>query len=292
MHERQEKLERFLSELPVDAVVQQTARQFGKPETEVASLLQTFSNEARVTLDVVGGHLSTKGRLLEVGAGLCLFSLFLKQEGFNITALEPALGGFGVFDVLRRSIIEHYPGIDLQVLAIPAAELNAETHGHFDLIFSNNVVEHIPDWQEAFRAMLCVLRENGMMLHACPNYSVPYDPHYGVPVLRRLPRLSRRLFLPAGGDMEIWQSLNFICHRQVRCFAAAHDCSIVFKKGQVHQALVRLKTDDIFRQRHQGMVTKVADVLDATGLLRLLRYLPPAMATPMTFEMRHLPQNA
>jgi len=281
----QSGLELFLKDIPIAEIVRDAAHRIGRDESEVTALLETFINETRATLDVVEAYLDIKKHTLEVGAGLCLFSLFLKKKGFTVTALEPALGGFGVFDILRRTILEHYSDIDLPVLAIPASNLNVNEHGDFDLIFSSNVIEHIPDWQGALRSMLDVLSLNGVMVHACPNYTVPYDPHYGMPVFRRLPKLSKRLFLLSGADEEIWDSLNFICHKQVRRFAAAHNCSITFKKGQIHKALVRLKMDEIFRQRHEGMVLKVADFIDKIGLLMLLRYLPSSMATPMVFEM-------
>jgi len=282
------KLEAFLAGIPIAVIVRDAAHRTGRDKTEITALLETFINETYVTLDVVEAHLDRKENTLEVGAGLCLFSMFLKKEGFSITALEPALGGFGIFDILRRTLLEHYSDIALPVLAIPASDLNVSEHGHFDLIVSNNVIEHIPDWEGALCAMLGLLSPHGYMMHACPNYTVPYEPHYGVPVFRRLPKLSKKLFLSTDADEEIWDSLNFICHKQVRRFAARQGLSVVFKRGLIYQALARLQKDTVFRQRHQGLVTKVADILDATGLLGLLRHLPPAMSTPMVFEMRRI----
>jgi len=283
---RPNKLEAFLAEIPIAVIVRDAARRAGRDKTEITALLETFINETYVTLGVVEDHLDRQKNMLEVGAGLCLFSLFLRKEGFAITALEPALGGFGIFDILRRTILEHYSNIDLPVLAIPASDLNVSEHGHFDLIFSSNVIEHIPNWQGALRSMLDVLTLHGVMVHACPNYTVPYEPHYGVPVFRRLPKLSKKLFLSADADEEIWGSLSFICHKQVRSFAARQGLSVVFKRGLFYQALTRLQRDAVFRHRHKGLVSNMADILNATGLLGLLRYLPPAMSTPMMFEIR------
>jgi SAM-dependent methyltransferase len=281
-----QRLDRFLAGLPLNAIAKQAAAESGRDEAGIAQTMETFRNESRATFNLVAPYLRPGMRLLEVGAGLCLFSLFLRREGFAITALEPALGGYSLFDILRRLILERYPDPVLPVLTCPADELDAASHGRFDLVFSNNVVEHIPDWQEAFAAMLGVLAEGGVMLHACPNYSVPYEPHYGVPVLRRLPGLSKRLFLPAAADPEIWESLNFLCHRQVRTFARRHGCTVYFEPGLIHRALVRMQSDPLFRERHKGAVAQAADLVAATGLLGLLRFLPPAMSTPMVFSMQ------
>jgi len=289
--ELESRLGRFLAKLPVESIARQAARVTGRDEAYITQLLETFRNEARATLAVVEAHLRTEGRMLEVGAGLCLFSLFLRREGYEITALEPAMGGYSLFDTLRSLIIELHPDVMLPMLTCPAGELNATQHGSFDLVFSNNVIEHIPDWQAAFLSMMGMLGEGGYMLHACPNYSLPYEPHYGVPVLRRFPSLSKRLFLSENADGEIWDSLNFISHRQVRRFAVQHDFTVVFTRGLIYQALARVQSDPLFRQRHKGFVASVADFLASTGMLKLLRYLPPAMSTPMVFVMQRRETN-
>jgi len=286
--ELESRLGVFLAELPVQSIAQQAAVITQRNAGEITQTLETFRNEASATFSLVAPHLRTDARMLEVGAGLCLFSLFLRREGYNITALEPAMGGYSLFDTLRRLILELHPDVALPMLTCPAGELREEEHGRFGLIFSNNVIEHIPDWQEAFTAMLGVLALDGCMLHACPNYSVPYEPHYAVPVLRRLPRLSRRCFLPKGADPEIWDSLNFICHRQVRNYARRHDYAVSFQSGLIYQALARMQSDPLFRERHRGLVASLADLLAKTGLLKLLRCLPPAMSTPMVFAMRRV----
>jgi len=280
------RLDTFLGELPLESIAGQAAQISGKDAAGIAQILATFRNEARATLALVVGHLEKDARLLEVGAGLCLFSVFLRREGYQITALEPAMGGYSLFDTLRRLILELHSDIELPMLTCPAGALNVDEHGSFDLVFSNNVVEHIPDWQGALLAISGVLSKQGIMLHTCPNYSVPYEPHYAVPVLRRLPGLSKRLFLPAGADAEIWDSLNFISHRQLRQFARRHGFSVHFEAELIYKALARMQSDPLFRERHKGFIAGVADLLAKTGLLKLLRYLPPAMSTPMIFSMR------
>lgn len=286
------RLDTFLADLPVPELAGRAARLTGRDAGAVAEVVDTFSNEARITLALVTHHLRSGVCMLEVGAGLCLFSLFLRREGYDVTALEPALGGYSLFDTLRRLILELYDEIELPMLTCPAGELDEVRHGRFDVVFSNNVIEHIPDWQGALSAMSGVLSGGGVMLHACPNYSFPYEPHYGVPVLRRLPGLSRRLFLRRDVDAEIWESLNFITHRQVRCFAREQGLAVSFADGLIYKALVRTQSDPVFRERHKGVIAGVADLLAKTGVLRLLRFIPAAMATPMQFEMRRRKETA
>lgn len=59
-------------------------------------------------------------RILEVGSGLCLLSLFLKSQGFDITALVPLEGGFGFgfgfVDKLKSNILNYHSSIKLSVI--------------------------------------------------------------------------------------------------------------------------------------------------------------------------------
>jgi len=286
MSDLKQRLDDFLAALPVCSIAKQAAGKSELSADDIEDRLQIYINETRVSFDLVRDLLSKNQRILEVGAGLCLLSLFLKREGYDVYALEPAIGGFELFNRLKQIVLEQHPDISLQVIEHPAQQLSAQSNGSFDFIFSNNVLEHIPDWQRALVAMLGVLVEGGCMVHACPNYSVPYEPHYGVPVLRRFPALSRRLFLPPDADTGIWDSLNFISHRQVRCFARQQGCSLSFCKGLIYQALARIQSDPLFRERHKGLVASVAGLLSKSGLLKLMRYLPPAMSTPMIFSMQ------
>ncbi len=285
----EKKLNAFLSGIPVVKIAERIAAATGGHVPDIAAKLDIYINEARISFRLVEPRLNRRQRLLEAGAGLCLLSLFLKREGYNITALEPALGGFGLFDVARQAILRHYRDIPLVVLDCPAQQLNRRMHGEFDLIFSNNVIEHIPDWQAALAAMNSVLAQGGRMIHACPNYTVPYEPHYGVPVFRRFPKLSRRLFLPSGSNPEIWDSLNFIRSCDIRRFCAERQLRCRFEKALLYKALRRISEDPLFRSRHAGPVATCAALLQRSGLLHLFRYMPVALSTPMVFEIARQP---
>jgi len=280
-----ESLENFLEQIPASEIAASVAVQSGKPEAEVLNLIQTFANESRVTLNLIIKQLDREQQILEVGAGLCLLSLFLRQQGFRNIALEPALGGFGLFEQLKTAILKHFSQIDLPVLDKPAQALDTSADGPFDLIFSNNVIEHIPEWPVALEAMTAVLSLKGLMVHACPNYTIPYEPHYGVPVFRHFPKLSRKLFLPAGSDAEIWESLNFITCREIKLHCNKENLNYRFRSELLYEAIKRINDDEVFKKRHQGMVATLASFIMKSGLGALIRRIPPTLSTPMIVEI-------
>jgi len=279
------KLDRFLVDLPLDEWAGQISAGSQADVAETRDFLLTYVNEMRVSFRLIETEIAKEQRILEVGSGLCLLSFFLNKEGYHIVALEPALGGFELFDAAKKVIAGHFSSIPLQILECTAQQLDPAVHGHFDLIFSNNVLEHIPAWEDALLAMGGVLQASGHMTHACPNYSVPYEPHYGVPVFRRFPALSKRLFLPANADEGIWQSLNFITCRQVGAFCARHTLRCRFKQGLLFDALQRIDTDPLFQQRHKGFIASAARLVMRCGLGRLVRRIPASMATPMVMQL-------
>lgn len=281
-----ESLHHFLARIPFETLAGQIALEHGYQEKDIRSLFDTFANESLVTLDLIVADLDTKHRMLEVGSGLCLTSLFLKHQGFTIIALEPALGGFDIFECVKNAILKHFSHLKLKVMTEPAEQLNPAKHGRFDLIFSNYVIEHIPEWKLALGKMASVLSPDGKMLHSCPNYTIPYEPHYGTLVFRHFPTISKRIFLPKNCDLGIWNSLNFITYREIKSFCKAAELDCTFKKELLYLAFKRIGEDPLFKQRHKGLAATLASFMLTTGVINLLKYIPPACATPLIVEIK------
>ena len=277
------KLELFLTNFEIEGICERLKNEHGLERDYVSDILLTFANETRITLSLVEKFLNPEARILEVGAGICLFSIFLKSEDYHVVALEPALGGFSVFEEIKNAVLAYYSHIDLAVLSISAKDLDRRKHGEFDLIYSNNVIEHIPDLTSTFSAMTSVLSEKGFMVHSCPNYVIPYEPHFGIPVLKVCPGLSRRLFSKRiEGKVELWESLNFISYFNMKVLAANNYLNVKFVQGVLYESIVRFETDSHFRGRHGSTwVFSLYVLLKNLGLLRMIQYLPPFLSTPM-----------
>lgn len=281
----QKRLNEFLQSIPVERLAKELASSCGMSSEEARMFLEVYANEMRMTLELVGEKLEPGLKMLEVGAGLCLFSVFLRKQGYDITALEPSVSGFGKFEIAKRVILDAYADLNLRVLEFPAQNLES-CNDRFDLIFSNNVLEHIPELEEAWLGMCAVLKPKGMMVHNCPNYFFPYEPHLGIPILKFFPQLSEFFFRKRVDKYRaIWDSLNFVTYFDIRRISRIHGMDVRFKRGLLLEALNRIERDPLFRERHSSSFIFVAyTIFCKIGLLGLLRYIPPAFSTPMVFQ--------
>ena len=240
--------------------------------------------EVAQTLRVLSGlDLAPGARVLEVGAGLGLTSAYLSTCGIDVTALEPAGLGFEEHATLAATVATTV-GSHHDLLTIGAADLDPEAHGRFDVIFSNNVLEHIDDPLEALRSMRGVLVDDGVMIHSCPNYSVPFEPHFGLPLLPGRPAATRRVLPKSISSSDIWNSLNFVTARQVRQWSADLGLTTEFRSGALATSIDRLGTDTEFRARHRVLAT-IGKVLVTVRATDALRRLPASWSTPMDFVM-------
>jgi 2-polyprenyl-3-methyl-5-hydroxy-6-metoxy-1,4-benzoquinol methylase len=274
----------FVSGINLEAL---TGRFTEQEKSASLKILSSFTNEAKVTLSMIGDSLNKESRILEVGAGLCLLSLFLKSKGYQITALEPIGVGFDFFDQLKTQLLNTYSNLELPVLDKTAQKLTEIEDGKFDLIFSNNVVEHIDELDEAFLAMAGVLNNRGEMIHSCANYAIPYEPHFGLPILFWSPALTKLVWREKIAQQDgVWASLNFVTYFRVRAIARNIDCGVEFKRSMTYEAFSRLRTDKEFKSRHQGtLVWKIFRFLEVSRLLKLMKLLPAWASTPMIFTM-------
>ena len=281
------RLGAFIARVCDAAAVDAAARASNCSPAEVRSFLDIYSGEAVVGLRLVGPLLKPGQRVLEIGSGVGLLAGFLAEEGAAITGIEPGLAGFGFMPALADAIATRVrpPGPD--ALALSVTDLEPERHGRFDLIYSTNVLEHVIEIEKAFAAMAGVLAPQGSMVHLCPNYAVPYEPHLSIPLVPALPRATRHLFPSRiSRQREVWDGLNFITARQVRRLASANGLDVTFDRGVMADFIRRLDTDPRYSDRHRSWIGRMARRLNRMGALGLIERWPAALATPMILRLR------
>ena len=115
-------------------------------------------------LNTINSLQKSKGSILDIGAGTGDFLVVAKENGWQITGIEPSSKAKeiainkGVFFVDNSSILEN----------------NA-----FDVITMWHVLEHVPDIENQIKELKRLLKPNGTILIAVPNFNSFDAQHYG-----------------------------------------------------------------------------------------------------------------
>lgn len=276
----------FLARFEQPAVTDAISARGHLDARDVERRLAVYRNEVFVGLDLLSDSIRPGQRILEIGAGLGMLSLYLRVKGHDVTALEPNGAGFDFFEAAAPVMQAAVPEVELPLLRIAAEDLDPAVHGLFDLVFSVNVLEHVRDLAAVFRGMTSVLSQRGTMVHLCPNYAVPYEPHFARPLLPFFPRLSRCMMGRAGALPGVWESLNFITYRRVGQLARQNELDVSFDTGLVAKALTRLDDDKEYAGRHKlAAIRAIARLAKFRAFGALLGRLPAGLATPMQFRL-------
>ncbi len=251
-------------------------RETGPQAAAVAWQAQLGS--ACATLRMIEAYVQPGAPLLEIGGGLGLSYAWLRQRGLDVTSLEPGLAGHpGSYELAQRLL--SLLGVDGRDFLPRSAEQAPGLGRRFALIFSYNVLEHLADLPGTLRGLLTCLRAGGVMRHGCPNYRVPYEPHFGMPLPPLFPRVLARL-RPSLQDDELWRRLNFVSAPTLQRWAQAQGVEVHFDREQAYHTFLRLEQEPSFADKHPQLF-RLGRVLRRSGLLPVLRHLPPTWMTPM-----------
>lgn len=252
-----------------------------------SKVLDSHLEEAALTLSLLNDlHFTKKDSLLEVGSGVGLVYGYLKKQGYDVWGIEPSDSGFdGYFAAAQQlfRIISVDGSHCYPYLAKDCAKINEQ----FDIIFSNNVFEHIPKLEESIQNLKKILKPRGIMLHNTVNYHIPYEPHFKMLLVPFFPRITEHL-KPSLKISSLWNGLNFITTTKLRRICNANDLMIEFKKDRLSKTLGRLYHDPSFAKRQKFFVP-IYWFLKHTGLIRFIDKIPSAFTTPITFTIKNDP---
>ncbi len=254
--------------------------------------VETYVSEAIFGYKIIEPYLIKKDiRILECGGGWMLLQSYLKSIGYNTVALEPLGKGFDFFGTAKSQLLSCLNNQDINVFEIGIEELDYKIQGEFDLIFSINVLEHVDNLELAFSKMSNVLSKSGMMIHHCPNYFIPYEPHFGIPLVPFLPENTKYLFKnKINANQPLWGSLNFITYRRLEKLADKISLSIECQKGILYESFKRLddKKSEFSKRHNNKFIKSLHWLFKYSGILTILKYLSGKYLTPMTFTLKKI----
>ncbi|PWV48971.1 bifunctional 2-polyprenyl-6-hydroxyphenol methylase/3-demethylubiquinol 3-O-methyltransferase UbiG [Chitinophaga sp. S165] len=108
-----------------------------------------------------------QGTLLDIGCGTGAFLHYMKQLGWQVTGLEP--------DEIARNNAKTLYNIEPQ----PSDELFSLPPQQFDAITMWHVLEHVHSLHDYLKQIRTLLKPEGSLIIAVPNYTSPDAEHYG-----------------------------------------------------------------------------------------------------------------
>lgn len=115
-------------------------------------------------LDLINSFQPSKGRILDIGAGTGDFLLTAQENGWQTIGVEPSPKAKGIAIKKGISFVD-----DTKEL---------ESHS-FDTITMWHVLEHVPDLDAQIKELKRLLKQNGTLIIAVPNYKSFDAKHYG-----------------------------------------------------------------------------------------------------------------
>lgn len=278
-------MQQFAQQLRSDAFRQFWQSKVSYDTSQYYTIMDNYIEESVFGLTLLQEFDLEDKKVLEVGAGAGILTAWLLQNGIDIWGIEPSGLGYDFHADMFAAVKEFYQLPDGRIIDVAAEGLSPEIISDADIIFSLNVLEHIQPQNllQAFKGMQSVLAKEGTMLHHCPNYVIPFEPHYGLPLIPFFPHITGKI--KGVYNDGVWQSLNFITYFKAKELAKQAGLDITFKKGLMADAFDRLKQDEVYASRHK-ILAKLYPLLKYSGFIALMRAIPPSLCTPMTFYLK------
>jgi Methyltransferase domain len=149
-------------------------------------------------------------RILNIGASGTDIGLPEQLESFYEHRSQIIGGGISYADV--QDYRDSFPGVQAVVFdgcALPFADKS------FDIVYSNAVLEHLPDYEMVRRFAAEVQRVGNGWFITTPNFWYPFDPHYHLPFVQLLPQTTQRNLVKRLGKTP-YEHLHLLTTKQLR----------------------------------------------------------------------------
>ncbi|MAG47646.1 hypothetical protein CL617_03495 [archaeon] len=132
------------------------------------------SRKARKIISVIEQFKELKNsKILDIGSGTGVISNVLSKYSKDVYGVD-------TFDYRVKKKTYKFKKVKDEI--IPFKE------DFFDVIVSNQVIEHVQDQEKHLREIFRTLKKDGICYLATPNKYFPIEPHYSLPFLGMLPK--------------------------------------------------------------------------------------------------------
>ena len=234
--------------------------------------LDLYVNEAKFIYSLIEKELDVEPmNFYEIGSGIGLLSRMVAEKGHTVIATEPATSGFGVVKVLQKVIEESFKTEQkVPVYYSETAEDLFTTllseHKKFNYIFCANVVEHVINLPKFFDSITPLISQNGSFRFVCPNYAIPYEPHFGFITLfsKKLTfKFQKRKILELEKErkenlVEFYNELSFPNIQKINKILKNKNYKITYSRSATSEYIKRATNDGIFIERKKNISLLVA----------------------------------
>lgn len=217
-------------------------------------------------------ELAAGSSVLEVGCGSGILLAMLRESISDVEfhGIEPFGEGFDGLRELNKLLQE--TGTTIQNVGYE----DFRPERPVDLIYSVNVFEHLDDWRDFLGFVERNLSADGVCVTMCPNYNVPYESHFRIPILLNK-RTTKAVFHRSISRFEninnchgLWESLNFVKLSEVKKATKRTGLSLRINHEITNYMIDRLSSDEEFRKRQRSL-SIIGSLIKKLGLTRLLK---------------------
>jgi 2-polyprenyl-3-methyl-5-hydroxy-6-metoxy-1,4-benzoquinol methylase len=262
--------------------------------------LDLYVNEAKFIYSLIEKELNVEPmNFYEIGSGIGLLSRMVADKGHTVIATEPATSGFGVVKVLQKVIEKSFnTETSVPVYYSETAEdlfiTLQSKHKQFNYIFCANVIEHVINLPKFFDSIIPLISQNGTFRFVCPNYAIPYEPHFGFITLfsKKLTfKFQKRKILEMEKQrkenlVEFYNELSFPNIQKINKILKKRNCEIIYSRSATLEYVKRATNDKIFVARKKI----ITFVVSKSGKLfpLIIKILPKSILPIIDCRIRKL----
>jgi hypothetical protein len=228
-------------------------------QPDEANVLRTYVDEAYFFETVIQSDLKGLPKdciIVEVGGGIGLLALLLAEKGYQLVVYEPGAAGFGQMLRFRQIIMECWagelPSVTWFDCELSEADIAQGLKSSF--VYAINVIEHVPQTKEFLDLVMKIVDDVGSFRFICPNYLVPYEPHFNFVTLfnkRLTGQVMRKKIQNSTMErsLEFWDDLSWPTPRSLKREINSLGFQVSFSRGALIAYLDRATKSDDFIAR-------------------------------------------